>query len=155
MAPDFAQSIERSIALAEQLEGLLLDEGGALGARNTDSLREIVILKEQVTRALETETQCQRQWISDAGLDFDPQGLHQYLERQPDRPRLEEQWRLLRETVRRCERLNRDNADLIQRQRRRVDQSLRLLRGDDGVSTTYDPSGRTASAVRSRSLSRA
>lgn len=155
MSSEVAQSLERSVALAERLEALLLDESGALAARNAESLHQVIALKEAAAQELEAETQRQQHWIHEAQLDFTPHGLQAFLARFENAPVLEAYWKRLRETLGRCERLNRDNADLIQRQRRRVDQSLRLLRGDDGVSTTYDPSGRTASAARSRTLSRA
>lgn len=155
MKHDVEHSIEHSIELAQQLETLLLDEARALGARDTDALHQVSTRKQQLATTLEAETQRQRQWVIEAGLTFTSEGVHDFLSRFENASELEGRWSLLHETVRRCESMNCQNADLIQRQRRRIDQSLRLLRGDDGVSTTYDPSGKTASAMRSRTLSRA
>ncbi|MBB1126649.1 flagella synthesis protein FlgN [Thiospirillum jenense] len=153
----FYMSLERSIALALQLENALAEETSAIERRDADLLQQVVAAKKGIVMRLEQETQLQRQQVENSGQAFTPQGLDVFLTALDDSTRtLITQWNSLRQVIVRCDLMNKTNARLIERHRQRVATTIQLLRGDDGNGGVYTPKGQTTPiTVQRRTLSRA
>jgi flagella synthesis protein FlgN len=152
----FAQSLKLSIQLMGDLETAMLEETHAIETRDTDSLLRILASKKDLVAQLEEETLRQKQWVALARHPFTPAGMMKFFAGVSDDGQLLGLWSILRESSTRCDRMNRSNARLIERNRKRIATSLRILSGDDGTSATYNPRGRTESASpRSRTFSQA
>lgn len=140
----FAESLERSILSSQRLQEVMLDETRAIQTRDTDFLLRVVTDKQRLVAELEAQTDLQRRCVEATGHAFTPAGVAEFFAELGGEGQLPERWSSLRESVSCCERMNRTNAALIERDRKRVDTGLRILNGDDGVSSTYDPHGRTS-----------
>lgn len=152
----FAQSLTLSIRLMGDLETAMLEETRAIETRDTDSLLRVLADKKELVAQLEAETLLQKQWVALARHPFTPAGMTTFFAEVGDDGQLLGLWSTLRESSTRCDRMNRSNARLIERDRKRIATSLRILSGDDGASATYTPRGRTESASpRSRTFSQA
>ena len=93
-----------------------------------------------------------------ADVTFTPAGMAKFFSRFDQDGRLRDRWSSLRESIARCDRLNQANARLIERDRKRINLTLRILNGDDGFSATYNLRGAPESGgsrSRSRSISQA
>lgn len=141
----FAQSLALSLLLMQQLENAMLEETRAIEMRDTDLLRRILDDKQDLIARIETETCRQKQWAEGAQCAFTPAGMMQFFAASECPDAVRNQWSMLRESAARCDRMNQFNARLIDRHRKRIATSLRILSGDDGVSATYNPRGRTES----------
>lgn len=149
-------SLDRAIVDMHQLAELMFDELRALESRDLDGLQQVVTEKQRLVARLEAETAQQRHWIEAAGFSFTPVGIEQFIQGFDQNDQLSTRWSTLLDHTRRCDQLNRDNARSIERDWRRVTVTLRLLKGEDASTTTYDTRGRTASSgQRGRSLSQA
>lgn len=152
----FVASLDRSISDMRRLAELMQDELRAIESRDPDGLQQVVAAKRELVARLEAETAQQRHWIKAAGFSFTPEGIERFIRTQDQADQLGSRWSTLLDQTRRCDRLNRDNARLIERDRRRVATTLRLLKGEDASATTYDPRGRTATGgQRGRTISQA
>ncbi len=140
----FRQSLEESIRLGQRLEDILLEETRAIESREPERLQAAVQRKQELLHALETETRRQQEWIEGHDAAFTPEGVARLFARLEGGEHLNDRWQALRATVERCNQLNQGNARLIERNQRRVQVSMQILRGEDtGPATTYDPYGRT------------
>lgn len=149
-------SLDRSIEDMRQLAELMLEELRAIESRNPDGLQQVVDAKRGLLASLENETAQQKRWIEAAGFGFTPDGIERFIQAHDQADQLGARWSTLLDHTRRCDRLNGDNARLIERDQRRVAMTLRLLKGEDASATTYDPRGRTASSgQRGRTISQA
>lgn len=138
------RSLETSIRLSHQLEEALLQETRAVEARTPETLQEVVATKQGLLQELETETHQQRALAEAQGEAFTPEGMARLLSRMDDGAVLNDHWQALRQSIERCNTLNRGNARLIDRDRQRVELSMQILRGEEaGPAATYDPYGRT------------
>ncbi|MFD2112969.1 flagella synthesis protein FlgN [Thiorhodococcus fuscus] len=152
----FSQSIEQSLQLMQKLERLMLQETEILASRHVDRLQPILTEKQLLIERLEQETTQQKHWVESANHAFTLAGIELFFRDLDPSNDLSNRWSALRATIERCDRLNDANGRLIERGRKRVAMSLRLLCGDDGQSTTYDPYGRATSPThQSRTISRA
>lgn len=152
----FATSLEQSLQLAARLESVMLEETGAIEGRQLEALERAVYSQQDLVARLEAETTRQRHWVEEAGHAFSPAGLSAFFDQIDEQGRLLQIWSRLRESIGRCDAMNKVNARLIERDRRRVTLSLRILTGDDGSSATYDTHGRTSSGgAPGRTISRA
>jgi flagellar biosynthesis protein FlgN len=152
----FAESLDNSLRLIKALEAIMLAETGAIQSRDPDELQRIVADKAELVVQLEAETNRQKQWLELAQQPFTPIGMAQFFAAVDEENQLLDRWSALRDVIARCDRLNESNASLIERDRKRVAMTLRLLKGDDGTPTTYDPRGRSEPmSPRSRTISRA
>lgn len=152
----FARSLGVSIQLIERLETALLDEARAIASRDSLALQRSVDGKQELVTQLEAETHRQRHWVELARQPFTPAGMTKFFATLGSDGQLPELWSRLRDSSARCDRLNRANARLIERDRRRVAATLRIMSGDDGASKTYNPRGQTESAgLRGRTFTQA
>ncbi|WP_019024602.1 MULTISPECIES: flagella synthesis protein FlgN [unclassified Thioalkalivibrio] len=153
----FLRSLEASIRLSHQMEDILLQETRAVESRAAETLSDVVAQKQTLLHELETESRRQRETIEAAGETYTPEGLARLFSRLESGAELEDHWQALRRSVERCNTLNQGNARLIDRDRRRVEMSIQILRGEEpGPAPTYDPYGRTQSSSRTgRRITRA
>lgn len=153
---DLVASLDRAIEDMRQLAALLLDELRAIESRDPDGLLRLAGDKQTLLTRLETETARQRDWIEAAGFGFTPDGVERFIQTHDRDDRLGTRWSALLDQTRCCQRLNSDNARSIDRDQRRIAMTLRLLKGEDASTTTYDPRGRTAAGgQRGRTISQA
>jgi flagella synthesis protein FlgN len=149
----FAQSLELSIQLMQQLETAMLEETRAIETRDADSLQRIVDHKRDLVARIEAETCQQKHWVELEQQPFTAAGMTKFFATLGNDRQLLALWSNLRESSVRCHRMNRSNAQLIDRDRKRITTLLRIMSGDDGASATYTPHGRTESAgPRSRTI---
>jgi flagellar biosynthesis protein FlgN len=142
----FVASLDRSLQDIRDLEETMLEEMRAIESRDVDALHKIVAGKSTLVTRLEAETAQQRTWIEQAQLTFTPAGIERFIHDFDHGDQLGARWAELREAIGRCDQLNKANARLIERDRRRIAMTLRILQGEDPSSTTYDPRGRTETA---------
>ncbi|MGQ9660369.1 MAG: flagella synthesis protein FlgN [Thermochromatium sp.] len=153
---DLVASLDRAIADMRQLAELLQEELRAIESRDPEGLLRLVGDKQDLLTRLDRETARQREWIEAAGFGFTPDGVERFIHTHDRDDRLATRWSALLDQTRRCHRLNNDNARSIERDQRRIAMMLRLLRGEDGGTTTYDPRGRTdTGGQRGRTISQA
>lgn len=138
----FGHSLQSSLELAQRLERALLDEGQAILGHDPDHLQTVLASKLPLVTALERATRAQQAFVEASGQTFSPAGMTNFFKHWRDHPHWATQWERLREQVARCDNINRHNAELIERDRRRIATSLQVLRGEDPTPTTYNPSGR-------------
>ncbi len=149
-------SLDLAIEDMHRLAERLLEELGAIESRDPDGLLRLVVDKQTLLTRLETETARQRDWIEAAGFGFTPEGVERFIRTHDRDDRLATRWSALLDQTRRCDQLNSDNARSIERDQRRIAMTLRLLKGEDASTTTYDPRGRTAAGgQRGRTISQA
>ena len=152
----FTVALEHAIQSSQQLQAVLLDETRAIQTRDTDFLLRVVADKQRLVAELEAQTAIQRRCLEQQDQAFTPDGVARFFATLDGGHQLSARWAALRESIACCEQLNRTNAALIERDRKRVDTGLRILQGDDGVSSTYDPRGRTSRGrLPSRAISQA
>ncbi len=120
----------------------MLEEMRAIQSHEPDRLQEIVSEKLELVTQLETETTQQKVWVELENYDFTPEGIAGFIAAFDQDNRLAQRWSDIRASIARCDRLNKANARLIERDRKRIALSLRILRGEDGVGATYNPQGR-------------
>ncbi|MBK1723679.1 flagella synthesis protein FlgN [Thiocystis violacea] len=149
-------SLDRSIGLIRRLEAVMLEEMRAIESHAPEALGEIVATKLALVNALEAETTQQKIWVELEGCSFTPDGIEALIAAFDQNATLRERWSELRECIGRCDRLNKSNARLIERDRKRIAMSLRILKGEDGQASTYDPRGRPETGhQKSRNISQA
>ena len=149
-------SLDVSIGLIQRLEEVMLEETRAIASHAPEQLQGVVAEKLDLVQRLEAETRRQKGWIEEAGFSFTPEGIEGLIAALDRDDRLRDRWSDLRAHSGRCDRLNEDNARLIERDRKRIAMSLRILRGEDGNAATYDPRGRPESdRQQSRTISQA
>ena len=147
--PRLQQSLETSIRLVHRLEDALLQETRAVESRTPDALQDAVRQKQELLQELDVETRRQRSLVEAHGESYTPDGMSRMFARLEGGAELDDRWQALRQLLERCDTLNRGNARLIERDRRRVDLSMQILRGEEtGPAATYDPQGRTRKNLR-------
>jgi flagellar biosynthesis/type III secretory pathway chaperone len=152
----FADSLNCSIAFAERLEALLLEETAAVARRASEQLRHIVDEKRSIIKALELETEHQKEQIRLYGHAFDRHGFEAFIHAQTNASELMTCWRKLRAIITRCHRINDGNAHAVERAREHVSMALHVLRDGEEAPSTYTPKGKTQPVVaRSRTISQA
>lgn len=138
----FIGSLDSSLELIHRLETVMLEEMRAIESHEPDRLQEIVTEKLALVNQLETETAQQKLWIELQDHAFTPEGIADFIAAFDQNDQLAERWSQIRESVRRCNQLNKANARLIERDRKRIALSLRIIRGEDGAGATYNLQGR-------------
>ncbi|NEX21079.1 flagellar protein FlgN [Thiorhodococcus mannitoliphagus] len=152
----FADSLRRSVELIHQLEGVMLEEMRAIESRAPEQLQQIVVEKLELVDRLEHETAQQKGWVELEHHSFTPEGIDAFITAVDPKDQLRKPWGELRAGIGRCDGLNKKNARLIERDQKRIALSLRILKGEDGASSTYDPKGRAqTSRIQGRTISQA
>ncbi|NEV60521.1 flagella synthesis protein FlgN [Thiorhodococcus minor] len=152
----FADSLSRSVTLIHQLEESMLEELRAIESRAPDQLQTIVAEKLALVDQLEQETARQKQWVELEGRSFTPEGIDAFIAALDPSEALRGPWTKLRAGIERCDKLNKKNARLVEREQKRVAMSLRILKGEDNASSTYDLKGRPQTGrIQGRTISQA
>ncbi len=147
MAVQFARSLDVSVRLIQQLETTLLEETRAIEIRNTDALLHSVSNKRDLVAQIEAETLSQKRIVEGQQQSFTPAGMTKFFAMLGNDLPLLSLWSALRDASSRCDRMNRANSRLIERDRKRIATALRILNGgDDGAAATYNLQGRAEAA---------
>lgn len=141
-AAELGLLLERQIARAQALAGVLEAEAGHLASRDLANVGRVAEQKQQLIEALQTES---------ARLDalLDATGARVPNERKPDIDRLAAfpglagPWRELNEILGECRTRNAGNGIVISTVQRFGDRLTRLITGQSLSPTTYGPRGRT------------
>lgn len=141
-----AESLGISVEMLHRLEETMLEEMRSIQLREPDRLQEIVSEKQNLVERLEAQTAQQKAWMEQEGCSFTPDGIQALVDKIDEGAQLKGLWLELRQLIGRCDRLNDKNARLIERDRKRIALSLRILRGEDEAASTYGPQGRTATS---------
>jgi flagellar biosynthesis protein FlgN len=139
---ELAGVLDRQIDAMQAVLAALEAERAALGARDSEALLQAV--------------NCKASRVSEAGaLEAQRRALYAA----PLRPQFSadagvtHRWQQLIALTERCRSLNESNGQLIRGQRRRVDHTLCILRGESAaVPAEYGPKGDTRSRHAARSL---
>jgi flagella synthesis protein FlgN len=156
----FSQTLDQLLERTRQLEQLLLEESTSLDGRDPDRLQALVERKQRVVGQVEQKTAALRQIIDAAGEAFTPEGVANFLQAQQDvaddEASASARWKRLRALAASCELLNRDNAQAVERSRKRVATALKIIRGDIDDANTYSARGYAQSgSVVGRTLTQA
>lgn len=152
----FASALERAQAGMRQLAGLLEEETLAIESRDLAALERRLDAKAPLLAEIEGAIGEMKGRLEAAGFGFDPEGVAAFFRRHDPEGRWSERWSELLAETRRCERLNREAARLVEREQRRIASALSILIGEDNSAAAYDPQGRLIpGAQRGRTLDQA
>lgn len=147
--------LSQSVREATGLESALQREGAALAARDIDELNTAVAEKQSRVRALEALTREQTELLQRQGYETSAHGMDRVLRDWDEDGVLRPVWDRLVEVMSRCRHLNQVNGGVVETSRRRVDQALHILRGEENRTELYGPRGRTFSSSSSRPITKA
>lgn len=149
------QILSQSVREATSLESALQREGAALASRDLDELNAAVADKQVRVQALEALTRQQTELLQREGYETNAHGMDRVLRDWDEDGVLRPVWERLVEVMSHCHRLNQVNGGVVETSRRRVDQALHILRGEEARTELYDPHGRAFSASSSRPITKA
>lgn len=140
-----------------RLTALLQDERAALTSGALPGIEAATEAKQACLQALEQDTRIHLDWLSQAGLAMDEQGIVTYLRHcdSDGRLALEPLWRKIKESLSRCREQNLLNGKVVIIHQRQTQQALAILRGGAVQDEAcYGPKGHAPNGVASRTLGR-
>lgn len=130
--------LDQDIQTSQQLLALFNEERQALQQRSYEAFEQLLNIKAELIRALETSTTARRRWQLQQGFDDDAAALAAAV---AERPELASRWRQLADLWNECQQANRINEQVAQRTRVVVGRVLDILSGNAGLGGTYDAAG--------------
>ncbi len=158
---DAAEHLFRSIqASRKELEALVQlceAELTAIKARDLEQLQQVVADKQAALERFERSVLERNQLLQQAGVSVDASGLEALLSRFPDKQRalLSKGWQALEALLKQVSDLNARNEQVVQRNRKNLDQLLSIMRGQNQRNTLYNQSGGTGNYAAQNSLGKA
>jgi len=134
--------LDRQIKAMEDVFSCLQAEREALESRDVDELMAIAERKNSTLLAADQVDQQRR------GLT----GSSQIAGQESQDPEIRERNRKIRQLAESCREINDANGSMIRWQSRRVDNTLRLLRGGRGEAVVYGPKGMPGQKTNAQTL---
>ncbi len=141
----------------EELRRVLIEEYEALSANDLAAIQQAADTKARLSEILDDLEQVRQTRLRDAGLEPGRSGLLNYLDRHFESRReiLTTLWGKIEELGRECNRLNRINGIVIEKNRRRTETALSILQGKPRHTEYYSAEGGSVAATVSQSLAKA
>ncbi len=140
-----------------QLMRTLETENTALADNNLDGIIQAANDKNRLFEFLEDLEKERHALLLAAGLDFDSNGIMAYLERDSSRTGNETAatWQQIETLTHQCRKQNQINGIILEKNRRRTEKALAILKGQTPQATTYTASGETCHSQSRNSLAKA
>lgn len=152
--PLLLQDIAEHLA---QLDRTLENEHTALIENDLNNIVQAANDKIYLFEILEDLEKERHALLLAAGLDFDSNGIMAYLQRNTSQARNESAaiWQQIEDLTHRCRRQNQINGIILEKNRRRTEKALAILKGQIPQAGTYTASGETCKSQPRHSLARA
>jgi len=151
--------LRETLQLAESLHASLEREQQALYDNDLESIEQIAAAKAELAASIEALERRRAELVSQAGFPTHANGMAAYLghlEQGPEGTRtVTAQWQTLQGVLRQCDRQNQINGIMLEKNRRRAEALLRLLRGDADTPQLYSEAGKAVSDKRGQHLAQA
>jgi len=140
-----------------QLVQTLETENAALADNDLDGIVQAANDKNRLFEFLEDLEKERHALLLAAGLDFDSNGIMTYLERNRSRTKNETAttWQQIESLTRQCRKQNQINGIILEKNRRRTEKALAILKGQTPQPTTYTANGETCHNQSRNSLAKA
>ena len=140
-----------------QLMRTLESENTALANNDLDGIIQAANDKNRLFEFLEELENERHALLVAAGLDFDSTGIMAYLARDSARTRNEATaiWQQIETLTRQCRKQNQINGIILEKNRRRTEKALAILKGQTPQAATYTASGETCHSQSRNSLAKA
>lgn len=146
---DLARLLDQQIDAMQAVLSSLEDERRALAARDGDALLKAVGAKAESIAAAGEIDERRQVLLERLGISDRPgRGSRGF----GNDAGIGQRWQQVLALTRQCRALNDANGQLIRGQRRRVDSTLRLLRGEPAATAEYGPGGEARARNPQRSL---
>jgi flagellar biosynthesis/type III secretory pathway chaperone len=152
--PHALQSVlTQEVECTERLLESLKTERSALAQRDMSALAGSTERKLALTQRLETLEEEREQLLAGMGFTGQASDLTAYLATHAGvADKLLDLWQRVLGNTEACRRANLTNGGILEASRQNVEQTLRILRGQTGSPSLYDPNGETAPHLGQREL---
>jgi flagellar biosynthesis/type III secretory pathway chaperone len=131
---------------AESLRAVLEREAEVLTSLQIEDIGAVVAQKQEMVAALQEAAERRNAAVEALGFKADASGVMAFMEQGEPTAALQGVWRRLEAEISACAELNRHNEMLNRGGQRRIQQLMRLLRGEPAEPLTYDQLARSAAA---------
>lgn len=140
-----------------QLSQTLENENAALIDNDLDRIVQATNDKNRLFEILEDLEKERHELLLAAGLDLDSSGIMAYLQREPSRANNKTTaiWQQIETLTRQCRKQNQVNGIILEKNRRRTEKALAILKGQRSQVGTYTASGETCHSQSRHSLAKA
>ncbi|HEB55628.1 MAG TPA: flagellar protein FlgN [Gammaproteobacteria bacterium] len=140
-----------------QLATTLEKEHAALFENDLDAIIQTASDKNRLFEFLEDLEKERHALLLAAGLDFDSNGIMAYLQRGTSQTRNETAaiWQQIENLTRQCRKQNQINGIILEKNRRRTEKALAILKGQTPQVATYTANGETCHSQPRHSLAKA
>jgi flagella synthesis protein FlgN len=144
--------LQQEVQCSERLLETLDAERTALIKRDTDALEAAVAKKLEYSQLLETLDRQREAILSELGFATDRDGVRRSFDALPAGGKLNRLWQQILENIAKCQAGNLTNGGILESGRQQVEQTLRILRGQQGSPFLYTPHGETSANLGRREL---
>lgn len=140
-----------------QLGQTLENEYTALAENDLDRIVQAAHDKNRLFEFLEDLEKERHALLLSAGLDFDSSGIMAYLQRDTSQTKHEAAaiWQQIGALTQQCRKQNQINGIILEKNRRRTEKALAILKGQTPQTTTYTASGETCHTQSRHTLAKA
>ncbi|VAX12602.1 hypothetical protein MNBD_GAMMA24-243 [hydrothermal vent metagenome] len=140
-----------------QLAATLESEHSALAKNDLDIIIQAANNKNRLFELLEDLEHERHELLLAAGLDFDSNGIMAYLQRGTSQTRNETAaiWQQIETLTHQCRKQNQINGIMLEKNRRRTERALAILKGQTPQTATYSASGEACHNQQRHSLAKA
>ncbi|MCO6412036.1 MAG: flagellar protein FlgN [Thiogranum sp.] len=144
--------LQQEAICSEQLLDTLDAERAALVNRDIDALEIAIQHKLKHSQQLDKLDRQRGNILSGLGFASDHDSIKRCFESLPNAGELTGLWQQVLDNVSKCQIGNLTNGGILEAGRQQVDQALRILRGQHGTPTLYNPLGETSADLGRREL---
>lgn len=139
-------TLKDELSGAQALRGVLEREAEVLTSLQVDELDGVVEAKQTAVATLQTLADRRNAAVGALGFQSDATGVVTFMKQGAPTPALQELWGQLEVEITACSELNRHNEMLNRGGQRRIQQLMRLLRGESAEPLTYEQLARNPAA---------
>jgi flagella synthesis protein FlgN len=144
--------LTQEVQCTERLLTCLNAERAALAGRDMPALEQTTGDKLRYSEELEQLERQREQLVTGLGFGTDAEGLRRCFSRQPQADTLMALWQQVLTNIQACRNGNLTNGGILEAGRQHIEQALRLLRGQSGAPSLYNPSGDRPANLGQREL---
>ena len=137
------EALKDELSGATALRGVLEREAEVLTSLRVDELDVVVEAKQAAVATLQSLADRRNAAVGALGFQSDATGVVAFMRQGGPAPALQEVWRQLETEIATCSELNRHNEMLNRGGQRRIQQLMRLLRGESAEPLTYEQLARS------------
>lgn len=137
------EALKDELSGATALRDVLEREAEVLTSLRVDELDVVVEAKQAAVATLQSLADRRNAAVGALGFQNDATGVVAFMRQGGPTPALQEVWRQLETEIAACSELNRHNEMLNRGGQRRIQQLMRLLRGESAEPLTYEQLARS------------